>query len=110
MTATTTTNPKTTAALEKELAAICRRLEATAELQDRRVHLFIDLRTAGVTQARIGEVAGMSDVGVVLAIKRHLARQAKAEAKLSEARDDTERAEATAELCPFCTPSPEAES
>lgn len=99
---TTATPPKATAALERELASVCRKIDEAAKLSDRRVHLFIDLRAAGVTQARIGEVASMSDVGVVLAIKRHGERQAKLEQKIADARDDFERDSLRAERCAFC--------
>ena len=98
----TATAPKATQALERELAQVCRRIDEAAKLSDRRVHLFIDLRSAGVTQARIGEVANMSDVGVVLAIKRHGERQDKVRAKVANARTDAERTAAEAELCSYC--------
>lgn len=99
---TTTSPPKSTAALERELVQVCRKLDEATKLQDRRIHLFMDLRAAGVTQKRIGDVAGMSDVGVVLAIKRHRKRQDDALDKLADARGDVEVAAAREELCAFC--------
>lgn len=102
MSTTSTASPKATQALERELASVCRKIDEAAKLSDRRVHLFIDLRAAGVTQARIGEVASMSDVGVVLAIKRHGERQAKLEQRIANARDDFERDTLRGERCPYC--------
>ncbi len=100
-----TANP--TAKTERELVALCRRIDEVNRLNDRKVHLFMDLRAAGVTQARIGELAGLSDVGVHNAISRHVTRHAKGRATLPDARDDKERAEAEALLCAICAEAEE---
>lgn len=91
-----------TSKTERELVAVCRRIDEAARLVDKKVHLFIELRDAGVTQARIGELSGMSDVGVMLAIRRHHARHAKGLAALAAARNDAERSEAEALICQYC--------
>lgn len=92
----------TTSRTERELVAVCRRIDEAARLVDKKVHLFMELRDADVTQARIGELSGMSDVGVMLAIRRHHARHAKGVAALGVARNDVERAAAEALICHIC--------
>lgn len=92
-----------TSKIERELVTVVRRIDEAARLVDKKVHLFMELRDSGVTQARIGELSGMSDVGVMLAIRRHHTRHAKGVAALAAARDDAERAEAEALLCHVCS-------
>lgn len=68
-------NARDIATKEAALAATCRKLDRMAEILDQKVHLFMDLAALGVTQKRIGDLADMSDVGVINAIKRHAAAQ-----------------------------------
>lgn len=92
-----------TSKTERELLAVVRRIEEASRLVDKKVHLFMALRAEGVTQARIGTMVGMSDVGVKLAVDRHHVRHAKGLAALAQARDDAERAEAEALICHICS-------
>lgn len=95
---------KSTPQLERELVALHRRIGDLERLNDRKVHLFMALRSAKpkVTQSRIGQLVGMSDVGVHNAISRHKTRHAKAVRALAIARDDAERTEAESLICLIC--------
>ncbi len=93
---------------ERDLVALCRRISDLERLNDKKVHLFSELREDKVTQARIGALAGMSDVGVALAIKRHHKRHEKGVAALAVARDPIETAEAQSLVCLICAGSADA--
>lgn len=99
----------TTTKLERDLVTLCRRIDDLTRLNDQKVHLFMRLREQNVTQARIGELAGISDVGVIQAIKRHHKRHGQAVIDRDRARDEKERSSAEAEMCAICAASEEPE-
>jgi adenine C2-methylase RlmN of 23S rRNA A2503 and tRNA A37 len=93
-----------TAKAERELVTVLRKIADLERLNHRKTHLFMELKAEGVTQTRIAELAGMSDVGVALAISRHATNQAKLRRKMEKA-DEEERATLAAGLCELCLES-----